>query len=80
MGGGTTADWTKKLLSSIDSIIKRAPTFRAYLAPGTKHCIIPYDEFYTVSVGGTKLVDWLADLVAGKPVKTLRCPTCLPGS
>jgi hypothetical protein len=80
MGGGTTAEWTSKLISSIDGIIKGAPSFRAYLAPGDKHCIIPYDELYTVSVDGTLLVDWLADMVAGKPVKTLRCKTCLPGS
>lgn len=79
MGGGSGAAWTQQMVKSMDDLIKGATSFRAYVAPGKKHCIIPYDEFYTVSVGGTKLVDWLADMVAGKPVKSVRCASCTPG-
>lgn len=78
MGGGTEAEWTSQMVSSIDTIIKGASTFRAFLAEGNKHCIIPYPELYTVQVDGTKLIDWLRDLVDDKPVSTLRCAACVP--
>jgi putative SOS response-associated peptidase YedK len=53
--------------------VDSTPNFRSYIAAGKKHCIIPYDEFYTYEVDGRKLVDWVTDMVNGKDIKTLSC-------
>lgn len=78
MGGSSSADWSKKMVASVDTIIKQAPTFRAFMLDGKKHCILPYKELYTYSVNGVKLVDWLTDMVNDKPIQTQRCATCVP--
>ena len=78
MGGGTAAAWTTKMVANMDSIIKDAKTFRAYLPDDKTHCIVPYDEFYTTEVGGVKLTDWLFDMLADKPIKNVRCSKCVP--
>ena len=78
MGGGTAAQWTESMTKSMDGIIKAAPTFRAFMPEGTKHCIIPYAELYTYSVNGVKLIDWLTDWINDKPAKSQRCKTCVP--
>lgn len=78
MGGGTAEQWTDGMIASVDSIIKTAPGFRAFLDEGDKHCIIPYKELYTAEVNGKKLVDWLQDMVDDKPIQNERCATCVP--
>ena len=78
MGGGTEEQWSEQMLASVDQIISDAPTFRAFVTEGTEHCVIPYDRFYTTEVNGKRLVDWLGELVAGKPVETQRCAACVP--
>jgi hypothetical protein len=78
MGGGTPQAWSDAMVGSIDDIIKAAPPFRAYLAEGDKHCIIPYKELYTVSINGKKLIDWLQEMVDDKALKNQRCPACVP--
>lgn len=66
------------MVANLDTIIKGASTFRAYLPDDMTHCIVPYDEFYTTEVGGVKLTDWLSDMIADKPVKNVRCNKCVP--
>ena len=78
MGGGTAAQWSEQMVQSVDSIIKAAPTFRAFMPDGKKHCIIPYAELYTYEVNGVKLIDWLTDWVNDKAVSNQRCKTCVP--
>ena len=78
MGGGTAQQWSQGMVSSIDTIMSDAPSFRAYLAEGKQHCIIPFKEFYTTQVKGKKLVDWLADMVDDQPVQSQRCTACVP--
>jgi hypothetical protein len=73
MGGGTAADWSLRMHASIDDIKARAPRFASFIAPGEQHCILPFNNFYTVNVEGRKLVDWLGDMVAGKPVEHVAC-------
>jgi hypothetical protein len=35
-----------------------------------------YDRFYSYQVGGRRYRDWVADVVAGRPVENLRCSDC----
>jgi hypothetical protein len=78
MGGGDANAWSAEMKSNIAEIEGAAPNFRAFLPDGTQHCILPYDNFYTVDAGGKKLVDWLADVVADKPVENQSCDGCAP--
>jgi hypothetical protein len=73
MGGSSAEEWSSLMVQSIDEIESRAPTFDAFIAPGEQHCIVLFDNFYTVQAGGVKLVDWLGERVAGKPVGSARC-------
>lgn len=73
MGGGDVTAWSMQMQASIDQIEQRAPSFDSFIAPGEQHCILPYDNFYTVQSNGTKLTTWLADKLAGKTVESVRC-------
>ena len=73
MGGGTIDDWSAQMLASIDAIETSTPNFAAYIAPGEQHCILPYDNFYTVTANGTRLVDWLRGYVGDEPLASVAC-------
>jgi len=44
------------------------PGFRAYSMPGTGHTVLRRPQFYTASVDGVPLRDWVAHLLAGQEV------------
>lgn len=71
--GGKGSDWSAKMFESIDATTERAPTFGSYIAPGDQHCILGFENFYTVNVGGVRLVDWLRSYLAGETPKNVRC-------
>lgn len=73
MGGSGADEWSKQMKESIGDIESRAQTFDSFTAPGEQHCIVLYDNFYTVQAGGVKLVDWLRDRVDGKTVGSPAC-------
>jgi len=58
-------DWSAKMVSNVDQISQANPNFRAYLAPGTEHCIINRASFYTQTVSGKKFSDWVTTLLKG---------------
>jgi hypothetical protein len=58
-------DWSTKMVANVDQISAASPNFRAYLAPGTEHCIINRPSFYTQTVGGQTFSGWLSTLLAG---------------
>lgn len=79
MGGKDAAEWSAKMKANVKEIETASPSFRAFLPDGTQHCILPYDNFYTMEAGGTKLTDWLAAAVGDKPVENASCPNgCAP--
>jgi hypothetical protein len=41
----------------------------SWVSPGTTHVLTARDEMYEAEVGGTRLVDWIADVVAGEDVE-----------
>ena len=58
-------DWSAKMVSNVEQIGAANPNFRAYLAPGTEHCVINRPSFYTQTVGGKKFSDWVTTLLSG---------------
>ncbi len=58
-------DWSAKMVGNVEQISAENPNFRAYLAPGTEHCVINRPSFYTQAVGGRKFSDWLTTLLSG---------------
>jgi Pectinacetylesterase len=43
-------------------------TVDSYTAPGDQHVALSDGRFYTEEVDGTRLADWVADLITGQPV------------
>lgn len=50
----------------------------SYTAPGDDHTLVRMDDFYTMDVNGTPLVDWLTDLIGGVDVPDVHCDDCQP--
>lgn len=48
----------------------------SWVGPGTLHTILGRPELYSVDVGGTKLIDWITELVGGKDVPDVHCTDC----
>jgi hypothetical protein len=65
------------LLSRIDAnetrIEKAGVDLLSYIAPGDQHTALSEDQFYTETVNGEKLVDWVTRLIEGKPVDDVHC-------
>lgn len=62
MGGSSAAEWHDRMNASLDDIEGRAENFSSFRPSGDQHCIVLFDNFYTVNVDGRRLVDWLRDL------------------
>lgn len=60
----TPAEWSAQMQSSVAAIQAANPNFSAYTAPGSQHCIINSPGFYTTTVNGVRLVDWVNRLLA----------------
>jgi hypothetical protein len=77
MGGGDAFEWSQKMRAHISEIERTTPNFASYIAPDSQHCIVPYENFYSVESGGVRLVDWLTDVVADEAVESVQCdPNC----
>ncbi len=61
----TAAEWSQRMQVSVRQIKTQAPNFFSYTAPGSRHGILTFPEFYTETVGGVRFVDWLRQLVRG---------------
>ncbi len=51
-------------------------TLFSYISPGDSHTVLGKPAFYTETVEGTSLRDWVAALVAGTPVTDVHCTEC----
>jgi hypothetical protein len=74
--GGMDEDWSPEMIDKIETIERRTPNFRYYIAWGDKHVILTYPEFYRYQVNGVRMRDWLASLLAGDDVENVRCVDC----
>ena len=69
--GGNAANFAAALANSLRQIRASARNFRTYTAPGSSHCILPLDSFYTLRVRGVPFVEWVRRLAAGGPVRSM---------
>lgn len=71
---------TDDLLSLIDAneaqIEDAGVNVNSYIAPGDNHILLTDRLFYTESVNGELLVDWVTRLIEGEPVDDVHCTDC----
>jgi hypothetical protein len=48
----------------------------SYTAPGDDHLVFDNDSFYTETLNGEALIDWVTRLVEGQPVDDVHCTDC----
>ena len=51
----------------------------SYIAPGDEHTVLGDGRFYTETVNGEPLVDWVTRLIEGEPVADVHCTECTAG-
>ncbi len=59
-----------------DDIRAEVSNFRTYIAGGPSHTVLLRPQFYTFAANGVAIRDWVADLVARKPVEDVKCRDC----
>jgi hypothetical protein len=72
--GGKPDDFPAALAASLAKIKRSTPNFRAYVAPGSDHCVLPLARFFTTTVAGIPLADWTLGLAAGREVQDVPGP------
>jgi hypothetical protein len=70
---GKSSEWSERMFASIAATEERAPAFGSFIAPGEQHCILGYENFYTVNVGGVRFIDWLRDQLDGASPADVAC-------
>lgn len=60
----------------LDGLERDVPTIHTFIVAGADHGLMRTDAFYEYEAAGTRLVDWIARLVAGEPVTSVRCEVC----
>ena len=69
-----------ELLAVIDAnetaIEAAGVVLHSYTAPGDEHGLWEWDAFYTLEVGGVRVVEWVDALIAGQPVDDVHCDDC----
>ncbi|MGZ4700148.1 MAG: pectin acetylesterase-family hydrolase [Ilumatobacteraceae bacterium] len=55
---------------------KAGVDLHSYIAPGQGHTVLSSPAFYTETVGGVPLVNWVSDLVRRQPDADVHCTTC----
>jgi hypothetical protein len=77
MGGGDARAWSEKMYAHVAKAEEGAENYHAFIAPGERHCIILFNEFYTVESNGVRLVDWINGLIAGgDDIESVYCEDC----
>jgi hypothetical protein len=78
MGGKDNVEWSGQMKASLRDIQDAAPNFRAFIAEGEQHCILPAANFYEAEAGGKKLSEWMSDMVNDRPIESRYCEGCAP--
>lgn len=73
---------TGSLLATIDAneaaIEAAGVRLHSYTVPGADHQLFERDKFYTITVNGVRLVDWLEDLIGARAPADVHCTRCDP--
>ncbi len=77
MGGRSSSEWSAAMRRSQDRLVGSTPNYRAFQAPGSLHCILLSNQFYTLESEGVKYLDWLNSLLEDETPSSQMCGTCL---
>jgi hypothetical protein len=70
----------RSLIDANESQIERAGVnLLTYVAPSEEHVVLADGPFYTETVNGERLVDWVTRLIQGEPVEDVHCQECHGG-
>ena len=74
---GVAADELVSLMDRNEAEIEaQGVPLASYTAPGSEHTVMWRDVVYEIEVGEVRLIDWIADIVAGDQVEDVRCTDC----
>lgn len=74
---GIPADDLVSLIDANETQIEQGGVdLRSYISPGQSHTVLSKPEFYTETVEGVPLVDWVTDLVRRQPDLDVHCTDC----
>jgi hypothetical protein len=68
--------WREETYALLDRLERWAPSVHSFVVSGADHGLMRTDAFYEYAAGGTRLADWVARLVSGEPVGSVRCDEC----
>jgi hypothetical protein len=71
--GTPVAQLSKPLQCNMNEVRINAAGFHSFMVPGTEHAILRTDAVYAMHCEAQSLIDWIADLVAGRPLETHWC-------
>ena len=76
--GGAPENWSPNMFDSLNVIEQSLASFRSFVAPGVEHCILPYDELYSVQSSGVAFTSWIKGYLEGDDVSSILCDNCDP--
>ena len=76
LAGHEDIDMLALLRANHRDLSRRLERFRYFTIGGRAHGALPDDRFYAYSSNGTRLVDWVAAIAAGKSVTSVDCTDC----
>ena len=76
LGGREDFDLLRLIRQNQADIAAVDPEFRSFVVGGIEHTVLGTDRFYFYHVAGRSFRDWVADIVTGNPVASVRCTDC----
>ena len=76
MGGSGTEDWSTAMFAAAAETAERTANYSSFIASGEQHCILPFDNFYSVEAEGRRLVDFIGAQLSREPVERVACTAC----
>ena len=74
---GLPSDDLVSLIDANSAIIEAGGVdLHSYVSPGTTHTVLSRPEFYTETVEGVPLLDWVTDLIRRQPPPDVHCTVC----
>ena len=74
---GISADNLVTLIDDNEKLVEDGGVdLHTWVQPGVEHTVVGKPDFYKTELDGTKLYDWVADLIDGEAVADLHCTDC----
>lgn len=69
--------WRHVTYQMLDTLGLRFDNFRSFIVSGADHGLLRTDRFYQYEEDGVSLREWVARLIDGEPLRTVRCEECV---